>query len=149
MKMDRLWCVLCSGNSPMTKLKRKLALGAKRRSHKKNVLRRKEKRAEDAEKLKKETEEKRLEAEVEHETAMMDGDMEAVRRAAEKIDGLVVERPHEAKKSGKKLSRKQLRRKEKMTAKGVAISANLAKKLVEKTRRIQHRAVVRNQDLHN
>ncbi|RNF23293.1 uncharacterized protein Tco025E_03002 [Trypanosoma conorhini] len=138
----------------MTKLVRKLKQMAKKRAHRKVVLKRKAERAqkdiEESEKLKQERLERETDLEVhrltqgeeeEEETAAMN------KKVVRVVGDLVLEAPQ--RKAKKQVSRKQVKRKEKLKERGQAVAAQLGKKWDIKKRRVKQRAQVRNEDLHD
>ncbi|EAN96593.1 hypothetical protein C3747_71g165 [Trypanosoma cruzi] len=134
----------------MTKLVRKLKQMAKKRAHRKTVLKRKVERAqrdiEESERLKKE----RLELETDlemHRLNYGEEDAEMKKRLVRLVGNLVLEAPQ--RKSKKQGSRKQMRRKDKQKERGQAVVAQLEKKWNTKKRRVKQRAQIRNEDLHN
>ncbi|RNC30067.1 hypothetical protein TcCL_Unassigned07423, partial [Trypanosoma cruzi] len=134
----------------MTKLVRKLKQTAKKRAHRKTVLKRKVERAqrdiEESERLKKE----RLELETDlemHRLTHGEEDAEMKKRLVRLVGNLVLEAPQ--RKSKKQASRKQMRRKDKQKERGQAVVAQLGKKWDTKKRRVKQRAQIRNEDLHN
>jgi hypothetical protein len=136
----------------MTKLQSKLKQAGKRRTHRKNVQKRKQERfvkmlerkaAEDSERV--ETEAAReLREQDEAVTGRRERKVTALGALAN-VDGLVLQQPRKAGK--KQLTRKQQTRKDKMRAKGEAISDTLVRKLGSKIGRVKERARTRNSEL--
>ena len=147
----------------MTKLRRKLKQMAKKRAHTRTVFKRKVERAAREAEEKKIRDEERLAEEVEKEMTRMSEAAEqsssgigatglssnahkAGTAAPEKTPG---SGPAIHKGAKKQLTRKQAKRKEKLTEKGTAITEQLEKKWGLKKIRVKQRAQVRNENLHN
>jgi hypothetical protein len=131
----------------MTKLKRCIAAAAQKRSRKKGVERRRDKRTKDAEEKKVKLQEERVAAEVAMEEAAADGDNKKLRDAMRRAGDLVIEIGGGKAKSKRQLTRKQMVRKKKGQDRGAVMTDTYRKKAVDKTHRVHHRAVVRNSEL--
>lgn len=151
----------------MTKLRRKLKQMAKKRAHTRTVFKRKVERAAREAEEKKARDEEKLAEEVEREMARLN---EAAEQSSSGIGATGLssnahkvgkdpssQTPSETKQVGpaiqkgakKQLTRKQAKRKEKLTEKGEAITQQLEKKWGLKKIRVKQRAQVRNENLHN
>ena len=144
----------------MTKLQRKIQQGAKKRSHKKTVDKRKKQRQV------KSMLERRIKAEITDghtKTAASDdcddgddGPEVAATTTAPSSDVGCRDLDHidvgdigRLRQKGPQMTRKQMRRKMKGISRGEAVTAVLQTKLLTKLSRVRHRAQVRNMDLHD
>ncbi|ESL06687.1 hypothetical protein TRSC58_05636 [Trypanosoma rangeli SC58] len=138
----------------MTKLVRKLKQMAKKRAHRKTVLKRKEERAqkdiEEGQKLNQERLELETDLEIHRlttqgEEAEVEAEAAINKKLVRVVGGLVLETPQ--RKAKKQVSRKQVKRKEKLKERGQAVAAQLGRKWDTKKRRVKQRAQARNENL--
>ena len=143
----------------MTKLRKKLKVMARKKAHRVSVHKRKVDRLERESEERGLAEEQRRKSQEDRDVWLLTADplenqgatpnssntVMSDRKAANLLGGLIVQKLQ--KKSKKKLSRKQLKRKEKIVDRGEAIAGALDKKWSLKKIRVKARAQTRNEGL--
>lgn len=142
----------------MTKLKFKIKQGAKKRSHRNKVAKRRDQREKSRLQTKKEQEEQREEEDEfmqmvkEAQQNQPSSHLQALPSSllvSSNIRGVAAVAPGKKKEKNLNLTRKQMKRKEKSRDKAEALSEQRVEKIMGKMTRVKHRARVRNSDLKN